>query len=543
MTKEKKNLRSEIENRIRFETLISDISAQFVRVASSEVDKEIEHALRQILNFFNVDRCGILAVHEDKQSVSITNACYAEGVEQISKDINFVTFFPWSYEKLINGKYVLVSRMTELPSEAQQDRLSWLAMNVKSSLTIPMFSAKGIRHLLVIQSVFKERKWPEEFVPRLTLLGEIFVNALERRNADQALRLSDARVASAIEIAGLGFYEMTKDGRVSFFDNRIRALLGLPTNEESRGREYWLNHIHPADIPKVLQAINRIGEESLDWFAVDYRYMHPSAGTLWFHHQSRVFARDTSGCAIRVVGVIWDITDRKQVESNLIASRQTLREFTSRLLTIQEEERRRLARELHDDFTQELAVVAMDIAKLEISAKEKDSKFKSKLKNIKDHIIKLSTDIHNISRQLHPSIIDDLGLGRAIQSECYNFSKRTGIVVNYKHLALPSAINREISVVLFRITQEALRNIQKHAHVKEADVLISGNEDSIILRIYDSGDGFNPAIARQEHGLGLFSMEERVQLIQGVFSIDSAPGRGTEIKVVVPFKEIDSEQN
>jgi PAS domain S-box-containing protein len=239
-------------------------------------------------------------------------------------------------------------------------------------------------------------------------------------------------------------------------------------------------------------------------------------------------------------GVDKDITERKRNEEKLIDSQKTLRAFTSRLLTIQEEERRRLARELHDDFTQRLAVLAMDMSMLEVSAKAANPKFELKLKSVREQIIKLSTDIHDISRQLHPSIIDDLGLGRAIQSECINFTKRAGIEINYKPISIPLTIPRDISIGLFRITQEALRNIQKHAQVKQAEVCLAGGEGCITLTIKDSGAGFDPAYARQIHGLGLFSMEERAQLIQGVFSMDSTPGRGTQIKVIVPLKGMEN---
>jgi len=242
-------------------------------------------------------------------------------------------------------------------------------------------------------------------------------------------------------------------------------------------------------------------------------------------------------------GVDKDITERKRAEKNLMDSREALRAFASRLLTIQEEERRRLARELHDDFTQRLAVMAMDMSKLELSAKAANTKYEPKLKHIKDQIIKLSTDIHDISRQLHPSIIDDLGLERAIQSECINFTRQTGIIINYKSTNIPLKISRDISVGLFRITQEALRNIQKYAHVKDAEVCLVGGDNSITLTIHDSGVGFDPVCIRPTHSLGLFSMQERAQLIQGVFSIDSAPGRGTQIKVVVSLKGIESEQS
>lgn len=112
-------LRVELENRIRFETLISDISARFVKLPSGEVDSEIDHALQQIRDFFKVDRCGMLGVREDKQFVWVTHASYAEGVEKVSKDINLAALFPWCYEKLIRGQHVMVSRMTELPPEAE----------------------------------------------------------------------------------------------------------------------------------------------------------------------------------------------------------------------------------------------------------------------------------------------------------------------------------------------------------------------------------------------------------------------------------------
>jgi PAS domain S-box-containing protein len=663
MAKKNADPNAELENRIRFETLISDISAHFVKLPSGEVDSEIERALKRILNFFDVDRCGVMEVRENKKFVRLTHACYAEGVEPVPKDINLAELFPWTYEKLIiKGQPARIGRMSELPPEAEQDRRSCLASGVKSFLSIPLFCIQGIRYLLAIQSLRNERAWPKEFIPRLNLLGEIFVNALERRSRDQALsesesrlnlaadsagaglwtldivtgflwltektrelfslprdgeitfeqffnavhpddreqirrtvyqaqqskeetsveyriirpdgsirwmassgrihsgayeemnclmgvsiditerkqkeeslRFSEARVASAVDVAGLGFYETGDDARVIFLDDRIRALLGVPPDEEPRGREYWLAHIHPEDFPQVFQASKGVREGGLDRFAIEYRYMHPSHGLLWLHHLAHVLKRNADGHATSSVGVIWDITDRKLAEEKLLASQETLRAFTSKLLTIQEEERRRLARELHDDFTQRLAVLAMDMARLELSAKTENAKFTPKLKHIREQIVKLSTDILDVSRQLHPSIIDDLGLGRAIQSECSNFTQRMGIVIDYTQGNISSTINRDISVTLFRITQEALRNIHKHAQVKEAAVSLIGKDDHIILTIQDKGTGFNPDNTRQTHGLGLFSMKERVQLIGGVFSIDTAPGQGTQIKVVVPL--------
>ncbi|MHC5074629.1 MAG: sensor histidine kinase [Planctomycetota bacterium] len=216
--------------------------------------------------------------------------------------------------------------------------------------------------------------------------------------------------------------------------------------------------------------------------------------------------------------------------TELAKSRETLRMLTGQLISVQEEERRRLARELHDDLTQRLAILAIDIGKLEAQVTSDSNTFTPKLKDIKQRIIDLSADVHDISRQLHPSIIDDLGLRQAIQSECTNFTKREGILINYHSKEIPSKIPKQISVCLFRVVQESLRNVARHANVKQANVSLLNDNNDIILTIEDSGVGFD---INKDHkmGLGLVSMQERVNLIKGSFSIKSEPGRGTKIMV------------
>jgi PAS domain S-box-containing protein len=218
----------------------------------------------------------------------------------------------------------------------------------------------------------------------------------------------------------------------------------------------------------------------------------------------------------------------------LAKSRETLRMLTGQLLSVQEEERRRLARELHDDLTQRLAILAIDIGKLEAQVTSDTSTFTPILKDIKQRIIDLSADVHDISRQLHPSIIDDLGLRQAIQSECTNFTKREGILINYHSKEMPSKIPKQISVCLFRVVQEGLRNIAKHAKVKNANVSLLNDNNDIILTIEDSGDGFD---INKDHkmGLGLVSMQERVHSIKGNYSIKSEIGKGTKIEITAPL--------
>jgi signal transduction histidine kinase len=233
---------------------------------------------------------------------------------------------------------------------------------------------------------------------------------------------------------------------------------------------------------------------------------------------------------------------RKQVEKQLRDSEHNLRSLTGRLISAQEEERSRIARELHDDITQRLAVLAIEIGKLELQPVAAQSQWKSEVGTVKNSLIKVSEDIHAISRKLHPSIIDDLGLAKAIQSESAAFTKREGIDVTFRHEAVPEKLPKDITLALFRVIQESLRNIARHSQAKSVYILVNCSENTINLSISDSGVGFDPLLMQNKVGLGLVSMRERVKLIGGTISVDSEPGEGTVINVCVPLDMSVGEQ-
>lgn len=314
MSKTNIQLHTELENRVRFEMLISDISAHFVRLAADAVDSEIELALKQILVFFDVDRCGILEVHEDKQLMRVSHAYYGEGIDQVSKEINLAELFPWAYETLILKKEPLVLERIELPPKAEQDRLSWLAMGVKSSLTIPLFCSQGVRYVFTIQSLRKEHTWPSEFIPRLTLLGEIFVNVLERKNAEYALCESESCLKLAADSAGAGLWILDMATGVFWLTDITRALFGFPPEEEVTF-EHFLDVVYPDDRERihrtVAQALHNKEETS-----VEYRIILPDESIRWLVSRGRIHSGD-SGKTNRLMGVSVNITQRKQAEKQL----------------------------------------------------------------------------------------------------------------------------------------------------------------------------------------------------------------------------------
>jgi signal transduction histidine kinase len=158
----------------------------------------------------------------------------------------------------------------------------------------------------------------------------------------------------------------------------------------------------------------------------------------------------------------------------------------------------------------------------------------TKLPEIREKLVKLSMDVHALSRRLHPSILDDLGLADAIASECASLRQQHGIAVNYRAWDIPPDVPREIAINLYRIVQEALRNIAKHAHATAVEVTLLGLADSIRLTIKDDGRGLDPGGLKMK-GLGLASMKERTSLIRGTFSLLSKPAGGTIIEVTAPL--------
>jgi PAS domain S-box-containing protein len=361
-----------------------------------------------------------------------------------------------------------------------------------------------------------------------------------RRRAHEALKQQHAFLRQVIDVDPNFIFAKDREGRFTLVNQAVADAYGTAV-EDLIGKT-------DADFNPNLDEVTffrRIDLEVMDTlqerFIPEERITDAQGKVRWLQTVKRpIVSQD--GKAHQVLGSATDITQRKRAEEELLKSEAAVRKsqedlqaLAGKLLTAQEEERRRLARELHDDFTQRLAVLAIEAAKLEQQLEGSPEPVLGTLRQIKEQIVKLSADVHAVSRQLHPSILDDLGLVTAMESECANFAQREGIAVKYEPHNLPATLPRDVALSLYRITQEALRNIAKHAETKEAYVTLAATEDTIVLSIWDDGVGFDPAAVRRKPGLGLVSMEERVRLIQGELSLNSQPGRGTVIEVRVPL--------
>ena len=353
-----------------------------------------------------------------------------------------------------------------------------------------------------------------------------------------AIQESDERFRIMADTAPVMIWMSGPDKLCTYFNKTWLEFTGRPMERELGNG--WAEGVHPDDFQRCLE-VYVAAFDARQEFKMEYRLRRFDGEYRWIldNGTPRFLS---NGDFVGYIGSCIDITDRKlseealrQKEAALRASRNDLQALARKLLSAQEEERRALARELHDDFSQRLAAVSIEMGMLEGGPPALPEPILKQFARIKEHLVQLSIEVHDLSRKLHPSIIEDLGLVDAIQSECDRFSAQEKISVEFSMEQVPEAIPNNVALGLYRILQEALRNIAKHAGTKEARVILSGKGDTLFLAIQDSGSGFDPAGAKKRWGIGLQSVKERVQLLQGKFFIDSKPGEGTALEVRVPI--------
>ncbi len=226
-------------------------------------------------------------------------------------------------------------------------------------------------------------------------------------------------------------------------------------------------------------------------------------------------------------------------EHDLATSRQELRDLAARLLTAQEEERRRISRDLHDDINQRLAMLVVQAESLESNLPPSASDCSKELRSIQDRLTELSDDVRHLAYQFHPSILDDLGLTVALQRLIDECAARANLQGSFVASPAPQHLPQAVATCLYRIAQESLANVMKHAQAKKVTVSLSSTPDMITLTVQDDGVGFDTQQLTDSHrGLGLVSMTERLRLVRGTVTIDSSPHQGTRLSIKVPHAEV-----
>lgn len=308
--------------------------------------------------------------------------------------------------------------------------------------------------------------------------------------------------------------------RTSYVSKRAESILGYPITQWLCEPAFWEAHLHPEDRLKAVASYRRATHDKRH-HALEYRMVAADGREVWFHDSVHAVVED--GTLKEMIGVMVDITERKCAE-------RSLKEMTGRLIRAQEEERSRIARELHDDFNQRLALLSIGLERLE-QITETNGTCQSHIGDLRRLTQEVASDVHRLSHQLHPAKLEHLGLVAAIKGLCREMSEQYGAQINFLYRDVPASISKESALCLFRVAQEALSNTMKHSGVKNGQLELFGHRGTLHLCISDAGAGFDPEVVSAKGHLGLISMQERVRAAGGTITVESQPSRGTRISV------------
>ncbi|HZL93864.1 MAG TPA: PAS domain-containing protein, partial [Vicinamibacterales bacterium] len=346
------------------------------------------------------------------------------------------------------------------------------------------------------------------------LIGGLLVQHHRRRRAEAALRRSEMRNSAMLRALPDLVFVIDRDGRFVDYHVRDQKLLLVPA-DAFMGRT--IREVMPGTLADTFMDALERAQTSDEPIVVEYNL--PLDELRYF--EARVVPADNG----RVLSVVRDVTESKRaVELN--------RALAGRIIVSQEQERQRIARELHDDLSQKIALLNLEVD--QIADEVLADGHRARLEQVSSQIGEIAGDLSNLSHRLHPSRLQSLGLIESVRLLCSEISQRRQVDIQFSTTEVPNAVDPRVSLCLYRIAQEALHNVAKHSQARAASVEITRDGNDVHLQIADSGVGFDP-VAIDHAGLGLVSMRERVGVLKGDLVINASPGRGTRIGVRVPL--------
>lgn len=524
MTLQGNDLDAELEASIDFEKLITEVLATFVSLPPDAVDGAIEDTQRRVCELFGLQLSALWQwAAASPRYLTMTHIYRPLEGPPLPDRIDGEEMYPWTRLEILANREVHFTSLSELPEEAAQDRATLGFFGVRSVLTFPLSAGGGpTLGAVSFASMSAERNWKATDKQRLRLVARIFAAALDRKFADNELRASDERLQLAAESAGVGLWEFDPATSTFWLTDLARRQIGLPA-DQTPTLERILQMVAPEHSSAILGGLES-ARTTGELTRVEYRLAADGDEEHWLASSGRFHTGDARR-PDTVLGVTIDVTERLKAE-------RALRDMSRRLLQSHEEERGRVARELHDDMTQRLALLAIEIGRAELASAGGPQA--GVLAEVRAALVSLSEDIHALSYQLHPSVLEDLGLAEAIEAECERFARQEAPFLELRLDPIPRELDRDGALCLFRVAQQALRNVARHARATTVNVVVKVLEDGVVLTVADDGLGFDTARVRTQRSLGLESMRERAELVQGTLDIDSAPGQGTVISAWIP---------
>jgi len=354
----------------------------------------------------------------------------------------------------------------------------------------------------------------------LLLVAGLLWQRARKRKAEALLRESEKRFRVMAETTPTLVWMCDPQGKVTYLNERRLAFTG-PDPKAGYG-DSWIEYVHPDDVRNVKDCMAQ-GLKERESFSREYRLLRRDGAYRWMFDVASP-RLNADGSFAGFIGSAIDVTDQK-------VAQQALERVSGQLIEAQESERRRIARDLHDDICQRLALLSMEIEQ----ANHSQNGSPRNLEEIRKHCSEIAGDVQSLSHELHSSKLDYLGVVAAIRGFCSEFSKQHKVSIAFTDSNVPGHLSKEVSLCLFRVTQEALHNAVKYSVVSNYAVELKAQAEAIQLVVSDAGRGFDVEAVKGNRGLGLLSMQERLHLVHGRLHVESEPGKGTKIFAVVPL--------
>lgn len=525
-------------NRLYF--FISQVNQMIVRTTNQETLFKEACRIAVELGKFSLAWIGLV----DEATESVVPVVYAGEENKYLSEIKPISIkdIPEGHgptgQAIRNGQYYICNDIEADPAmDPWKDAA--LSRGYRSSMSLPIIKSGKVvgafSFYAPVKNFFDDSEIAllEEATGDVAFALEVFEKEEMRRKAEQGIVESERRYHTLAEVSPVGIFHTDAAGSTTYVNPRWCQISGI-TYEKAMGNG-WFEAVHPDD----RDMLRRNWEEATRHQQVsvsEYRFVRPNGSTAWVIGQA-IPERDADGAIVGYVGTTTDITDRKLAEKEMEESSQKLRQLTTHLLNIREEERKRIGREIHDELGQQLTAIKMDISWIAKKTDPSQEAFKTKLQNVIALLDGGNQSIRRILNELRPVILDDYGLLEALLWQAQQFTANTHIPVAMTASESDMKIPEEISTCIFRIFQEALTNITRYAKATQVKVSLDIDSDSVLLNIEDNGLGFDTELTKTKKSFGILGMKERVASLNGRFDLSSVPGNGTRISIHIPITQ------
>ena len=369
------------------------------------------------------------------------------------------------------------------------------------------------------------------------------VDITDQKDSANRLRDSQERYAMASVAGAVGIWDWNFETNELYVDPTLKSLLGFEDAEVTTRPDDWGSRVHPEDLPLAAARIQACIDGTSDVYEVEHRMLHKDGSSRWFLSRGSAI-RGADGAVRRIVGTKVEITERKRAEEEirnseavLQESHREIRHLAGSLITAQDAERARIGRDLHDDVNQQLAAlsIALSGVKRRLGTMPDGKDLQASLCSMQGRVAALVESVRSLSHDLHPDVLKHGGLTAALSAHCAGIARTQKIAVTCTAEGDFESVHPKVAFCLYRIAQEALRNVVKHSNASQAEVRLLRADDNLELTVADNGQGFDVIEARKSgRGLGLLSMSERVRLARGTLSLVAELRKGTQVRVRLP---------